>query len=156
MRITHNKGFTLLEFVIAITILAIVAAVVLVPLRSWRTTQILVEEVGSIAAALEEARSKTLGSEGGTAYGVHFESDRVTLFQGKTFAPGAIGNKTHVLSPAVSLTAINLEGGGVDTVFKRLSGETDAYGFLTVSLTADLLENRQITILKTGALQISK
>ena len=127
-------GFTLLEALIALAVLAVLATIIVSGLASFRETAALTQAVDETLELLREARAKTLGSEGATGYGVHFSSGSVTLFPGGTYAAGNPANVTVTLPNAVTVSNIALSTTTGNVVFERLSGQSPAAG--TVSFTA--------------------
>jgi prepilin-type N-terminal cleavage/methylation domain-containing protein len=149
----REKGLTLIEVTIALAVLAILALFTASPLSLFRDRQILTagsEEVGTI---LNDARERTLGALDDSAYGVHFTEDSMTLFKGGSFSPGTPGNIEKTVNSRLTLSSISLAGGGDDIVFKRLSGETEQYGTITVALKNESLPSRTLTIYATGVIE---
>ncbi len=144
-----KKGFTLAEILVVITILVLVSGIVLASIRGYIREQALSGTVASITAVLSDARTQTLSGNAGAQYGVHFETDSVTLFSGATYSEGAAGNEVITLDSRVILADINL-GGGSDVVFEKLTGDADGAGTLTIELAADASRQKIITIHETG------
>ena len=128
--------------------------VVVSGLVSFRKTSILTSSVELVASSLLGARTKTLSSEGGYQYGVHFESDRVVLFRGASYVAGDPNNLVTVLPVEVEVSSIALLGGGADLVFARLTGVTSQYGSVTVRVKSDVARTRTISILATGIVDV--
>ena len=104
-------------------------------MNRFRDGQELELAAGEVQNAVREARSLTLASENGNQFGVHFESSRVVLFTGSSFAEGAPQNQIRRLPERVSITGINFSGSSV--VFERLTGRASPAGSAVVSLKSD-------------------
>ena len=121
------RGFTTLELLFVIAILAAIALLAAPPFRSFRDTQVLSATAEEVSALLTEARAASLASKESSSYGVHIESSRTVYFKGTSFSDGAADNKEVRFDTAVEAKA-TLEGGGADVVFDQLSGETSQIG----------------------------
>lgn len=143
-----SKGFTIIELLIGLAVVAIVAGVVLSSLLEFRRHAALNEAAENALSLLREARSRTLASESASAYGVRFDPSGLTLFRG-SYSAGDPGNETYALPSLVTATT-SLAGGASEVVFERLTGEAAAHGEATVSLLADPGRNRTIIIRPTG------
>jgi hypothetical protein len=95
---------------------------------------------------LRVARSQTLGSEGGSGYGVHFDTSngRLILFRHFVDAGGALlynnpaepTNTVVFLPSLVEIPDFAFTGTATDNVyFERLTGETKAAGLVTFRST---------------------
>ena len=135
-------GFTLVEILIVIGIVALVTTIVVIPFASFRDAKLLDGATEDILSFLHEAQTRTLSSDGGVAYGVSFESDRITLVP---------DNKEVLLHNHLTISDISLLGGGAMVMFNRLTGATDESGTVTVSLVADNNQQRVIAISRAGS-----
>lgn len=140
--------------VIALGIMLLVASVVLSGFLNFRKASLLNSSAELVASTLLGARVKTLSSEGGYAYGVHFENDRVVLFRGATYSAGDPNNVATVLPSAVEISAIALAGGGSDLVFARLTGATTQYGSVTLRVKSDPGRTRAVSVTATGIVSV--
>lgn len=148
----NTKGSTLVETLVVVGIVMVIAGIVSLSFSSFRYGQALPNDVDDVTALLNEARSRTISGDAGAQYGVHFQSDRAVLFVGNTYVAGAVGNKTIIVNPMIIITSISLNGGGVDVVFNKLTGETSQYGTLVEKYNDGSINppNKTITISKTG------
>ncbi len=144
------RGFSLLELLIVIAIVALLATIGLSPLLSFKKTGDLNGALETAVSLLLEARTKTLSSENESRYGVHFGGDDTTFFKGTVFTEGASGNEVAPLPSSVEIASVSLQGGGNDVVWNRLTGETDTYGIVTFRLKSDNSKVRTLRIEKTG------
>lgn len=145
-----QKGFTILEILLAIAILTLTLTIVTFSFSKLNTSQALDKSAVLVVSILDEARSLTLSSKGDSQHGVYFEMSQVVLFKGSTYSPSDPLNVVTNLNPLVGLQNINLSGGGTSVVFKRLTGHTDETGSLEVFLKASPSTLRLINISATG------
>jgi len=139
-----RRGFTLLEIIITLAILAILAVVTAGGLASYRESAALDQAADEILELLREARSKTLGSEGGLEYGMHFEASQVILFKGTAYAAAEV---TVSLPPSVEMISPP-----ADFYFERLTGETSAGSAVTISISSKRsAKTRHIQVSASGA-----
>lgn len=147
-----KKGFTILEILIVVAILAIISAIIIGSFSMIQNNQALEKDVSAIIAYLDDAKSKTLASKDSNQYGVHFTASSISLFKGAAYNVSDPENLTYVLSDTVTLNPITLAGGGSDVIFTRLTGGTPHSGTITVSSTRTQ-KTKTITIYATGGVQ---
>lgn len=155
MNILKNKGISVIEILIVVSIIGILAAIVLPSLSLFRREQTLNNTTGDVVSLLNSARNNTISSLSSNNYGVHFQSDRATYFTGSVFNSGDATNVPLVFDSSVtipSINGINLNGGGSDVIFTRLTGDTPNYGTIIVALTSDSTRKKTISISKTGSI----
>ncbi|MBU1557538.1 type II secretion system GspH family protein [Patescibacteria group bacterium] len=145
-----NKGFTLVEIVVAIGIMAIIFAFGVQPFIAMKNRKALDNSVEKIESLLHEARSMTMSSVGDSQYGVHFEETKAALFKGSVYSSLDLDNKWVYLENAVVISEINLSGGVSDVVFKRLNGETENPGNIKFSLVSNPTKFKILTIFLGG------
>lgn len=143
------KGFSLLEIIGAFAVLLVITAIVVGGFLRFKHGSELTLVKEHALSQLREAKTRTLASRDNAAWGARFEIDRVILFK-ETYSAGDSKNETVMMPNAVEISAITLNGGGGDVVFKRLTGETDQYGTITIRLKNDLAQIRAIIITSTG------
>jgi prepilin-type N-terminal cleavage/methylation domain-containing protein len=146
-----RKGFTLIELLVVVAILAVLGALIAVSMARYTRTQALAGVLGAVVSQLEDARSRTLSSQGGSQYGVHLETGGATLFRGDTYDQNDPLNETTPLDSRVTL-AVSLSGGGEDVVFERLTGETEDHGTAVLTIAAPAALSKTITIQETGVI----
>jgi len=146
----NNSGITLIEIIIVMVILSIIAVFVLGSLSTYKQTRELKTEAEVVVAYLEDAKSKTLASLDLSQYGVHFETDSVTLFKGSSYSSSDPDNLVHELSSSVEASSISLAGSAVDVVFTRLTGDVTSYGTITISLISNSSKQKIITVTSLG------
>lgn len=145
-----KTGFSLLEIVIVIGILGLITAFVISPFTNFRNTQLLRVSAEDVLSTLAKARTKTLAGHNDSAYGVHFESNRLVLFAGETYNQNSPYNEVITIHPLINVSNISLTGGGSDLVFRRLTGAATKSGTVTLSLASDASVTKIITISASG------
>ena len=141
-----KKGLTLVEILISIAILTFLFLFGLSAFRVFSGKEALSTEAKKITTAIEEARSKTLSSEGGERFGVYLLTNGIVVFQ-YPYVEGGLNNKNVSLERGVSISSYLLTGGGNQILFKKISGETDNNGSITLVSSR---ESKQIILEKTG------
>lgn len=147
-----NKGITLIEIIIIISIIGIISAIVIPNLSKFNKQQALKNTTEDIISLLNEARNNTVSSKNSTNYGVRFLRDKAILFPGLSYTDSML-NKQIDFDLAVEISetgGINLNGGGEDIVFSRILGDTDNYGTIIVQLISDTTQQKVINVSKTG------
>src|SRR3989344_4111459 len=131
-----HKGFTVLEILVAISILALAVTIVAFSFSKLNSSQALDKSATLVTSILDEARSLTLSSKGAT----YSQPD-----------PANVVTSLHAL---VGMRNITLSGGGTSVVFKRLTGNTDETGTAEIFLKASPTTFRTITVRATGIVEL--
>ncbi|OHA15029.1 MAG: hypothetical protein A3G52_02790 [Candidatus Taylorbacteria bacterium RIFCSPLOWO2_12_FULL_43_20] len=147
----ENRGFTLVEVIIAISVIVILLSVILGSFYSFKKNQSVDKTSRNVFSLIEEARVLTLASREEARYGVHFENDSAVLFK-NSYVLGNAGNKVVDVSAPAVISEINLAGGN-SVIFDRLIGSTANFGTVVIA-SVDGTENKIITIYKSGLAQI--
>lgn len=147
---SSSKGFSLVELLLALSIVAIVAVVGVTSLSNFNTEKALSLEAGKVVSLLVKARSLTLSAKGGDVYGVHFDTDKAVLFKGTSYVAGTAGNQAQPVNSAVRISATVLAGGGAEVLFKKLSGTTTQSGTVTLASVKNGSLTKVVTISVTG------
>jgi prepilin-type N-terminal cleavage/methylation domain-containing protein len=149
-----SAGFTLVELLIVVAIVAIVAGITFASFNKMRTQQALLGASEQVTTLLNQARAKTLAAEDASRWGVKLASTTVTLFKGSTYSSSAATNVVVSLT-GVTIFASSLGGGATQIVFDRLTGKTANYGTITISAIADPTLTKVITIRSTGVASVN-
>jgi prepilin-type N-terminal cleavage/methylation domain-containing protein len=150
--LNFKKGFTVLEILIVLGIMAILVTIILPSFRTMRSNEVLKATTSEIFSALGKAKSGTLSSVNSSEYGVHFESDLIVIFKGTSYSSSDVNNENISITSPASISAINLTGGAVDLYFDRLSGAPNKTGTITVSTSSF---SKIITISSTGTISMN-
>ncbi|MDO8600989.1 MAG: prepilin-type N-terminal cleavage/methylation domain-containing protein, partial [bacterium] len=141
------RGFTLIETLVAVGILALLAAIVITSLSSFQRSGELLRAADLIAGVLRDARGRTLASQNDSAYGVHFDAGSVVLFEGTIYDSGAVSNEVTLLPFRIIISEISL-GGGDEVVFERLSGEANVTGTITLQIKQEPSKTKEVQVYK--------
>lgn len=144
------KGFTLIEVLVALAIVAILAVIGINSFSNFNAQEALSVEAEKVVSLLAAARAETLAAKGGAQYGVHFEERRVVLFQGAAYNASDPTNRIQELHRAVKIANIELADGGSEVVFAKLTGATAQSGSAALALVRKPSGSKVITIEATG------
>ena len=148
-----NSGFTIIETLFVLIILTLLVSIVFVSFRKLNDSKILDTSTLLATSILDEARSLTLSAKNTSQYGVHLEASKIVLFKGSSYSALATDNVVTTLNTQVAIRNIGLNGGGVDVIFDRLTGETSMAGTLELYLKASTTMSNTITVRSTGVIE---
>ena len=150
-----NKGFSMVEVVIAVLIVGIISGVAIFAFSSLKNKQVLQNEVNNLISILEETRSLTTSGKEALNYGIFFEpnSNRTVQFRGDVYDPNSPTNKEYLLAPSVLILEVNLNGGGTEVVFERLKGETNDFGSIVLGLVDATTTKETVEVYQTGTIK---
>lgn len=120
-----NRGLTFLELTISVGILALLLVIIVPSFMDFRRNSILNTETQNVITLVNKARMSSMSSKEDFQYGIHFDADKVVLFQGDTYVAGAGTNEELVLNTALTLSLIEVYGGGAEVVFQKVTGATN-------------------------------
>lgn len=144
-----QKGFTLLETIIAVSIVILIGAGAMVSFVNSRNVRDLNTSGQNVLSVLREAQSKALAGEDNVTWGVRLEQSRFILFAG----PAYVGSPTttiHTLPSSIEIVNISLVGGGQEVVFEKVDGRTDEVGTFTVRVRSATSLTFPVTIDASG------
>ena len=147
-RANSSAGFTLIELLVGVAIIGLIVAMAAVSFSSYSGAKTLDADTARVVSLLADARARTLASIGDTHYGVHFESSKAVLFEGSTYSESETENIELLLGARVTLSA-DLEGGGSEVVFSRLTGKASKSGTITLTLESST-STKDIIISESG------
>ena len=150
-----RRGFTLIELLIVIGISSLLIGFTYSSFRLLNQSQALGKDANLVATVLHEARAETLASKNGNQYGVHFETNKIVLFIGTTYSSVDSTNINFPLNTLVTISTINIMGGGSEVVFDRLTGDTSQTGTVTLSLISTPTSIRTITVSGAGLIEVA-
>lgn len=149
MKIT-SRGFTLLEVLFSIAILAIIF---LITVKSF-SGEVAEKETRAIAdnivAKLELARSNAITGKNGQNYGVKFGDNYFTYFTGSSYISSNQSNERTDIGDKFEITN-DIPGADDAIVFSKLKGDINHNGPITITISE--VSNFENTIqLKIGKL----
>lgn len=146
-----ESGFTLIEVLVVVFVMSIILSIAIISGRSFNDSINLENTVKSIDMKIKLAKSRSISALNGANHSVHFEADRVVVFEGDTFNVSAPTNEVFVFSDNIKINIpVNLSGGGDDLIFNRLIGSTDNPGNINIEVISDPSKTKQIIINSDG------
>jgi prepilin-type N-terminal cleavage/methylation domain-containing protein len=143
------KGFTMIEIMISLAILALIVGVSAISFANFSRKSALDASATALATALREARAKTLASVGSDQYGVKVDGDRFTLFRGASFSSSTPGNSEFLFAGQVRASSSpNV------FVFRKVTGNAGSSGMIELYLTGSPTTKKTIQVEPTGLANI--
>jgi len=150
----RNKGFSLIEIVIALAILILIIGLAFASYRYFEKKTELETSTQKIVSILKTAQTKTLASEDDSSYGVHFEENRYILFKGETYQIETEENKVNQLPSRLEVSDIDLNNESIDVIFQKISGQTEQYGTIILSSIDQPENSKTINIQPSGQIEL--
>ena len=147
-----KKGFNLLEILISVAILSLLAVLSVGYFSGLKRAIALDGVIESVASLTREARTKTLAPEDASAFGIHFEESRAVLFKGTEFTEGNPDNKAYLVPSEAKIFNISFTGGNL--VFRRLTGEPQEAGSVSIGLRVDTSSSKTLFINTAGLIYV--
>lgn len=149
----NHRGFTLMEIIISVAVLALFGTISIIYLGSYRRSVSIDTEAEKIVAYLRQAQNRATSGESGVDWGVHFDNpsdsdDYYALFQGDVYNATSskeiiyLSKQIQFSDPASSSTK--------DIIFQRISGWPMATSSVTIQSVADSNLIRTISINSAG------
>lgn len=124
----NQSGFTLVELVIVMGILLMLFGFMSFNLvRVQRTTSVN-STADTLVSDMASQQTKAMlgaGSLSGYSYGIYFQSDKYTLFQGTIYSPSDPNNFTVSLDSGITFTNVTFPSSSV--VFSSGTGEVNGF-----------------------------
>ena len=153
--LSARQGFTLIEIIIAISIMVLLISVSIVSYRYFEKSTELEKTTQKIISILKLAQAKTIASDEASQYGVHFESNKFILFKGSEYQLGSENNKIYNIPNRLEIYNINLSGEGSDIIFQRINGGTEQNGNIGLRIISNPSELKTINIKSSGVIELS-
>lgn len=149
-----RRGFTALELIIVIAILAILLATILPSFTNFRRNSMLNTDTMNLVTLINRARLLSVSSKDDEQYGIHLESSKAVLFKGATYSASEPTNETHIFSTGLALSSIAINGGGSEVLFEKVTGATTQNATTTLLVTGTT-SSTTVLILPTGIATIN-
>lgn len=149
------RGFSLIEILIALAVVAILASMTIVGFRYFQNRVSLDNNVLQIVSALELARNRTISSLDENYYGVHFSTTSYVVFPGPSYDPVNAANEIHDIPALLEIFSINLNGGGQEIIFDRLTGRTSQPGQIGLRMASDPGQTKIVYIESSGRIGLA-
>ena len=152
LRSKKITGFTLIEILIVLGIMTLILGILLSTFVNFKNKEALEKDTILVAEVLRQAKHLTFNSKNSNQYGVHFNLNSIVLFVGPTYSAGSPTNEVYNFNPDIILYNTNITGGGSDIVFKKLTGDTNNNG--TITLKSKIASTtKSISIYSTGLIE---
>ena len=152
--VCYHRGVTLIEILVAISIISLISGLILAPFANFRSQKMLDAALESMLAAFSRAHLDTISSLSSQQYGVHIGTNQMVYFIGPTYATGTATNIIYKINAPVEIVNISLNGGGSDVLFQHLTGSTNQYGTFQMRPIGRPTMVSTVSINATGALSI--
>lgn len=137
-----KNGFTLLEVILVLAILATVSAIGFSYLGGFKSGADLDETTNQVVGKLRETQQKAMAGEDNKKWGVHFYNDNTDatlsyyeIFSGNDYAGGTIVEKIYLTSLAVDARFDTPPAGqSVDIIFSKITGAPASAQNIVISL----------------------
>ncbi|MFZ2303487.1 MAG: prepilin-type N-terminal cleavage/methylation domain-containing protein [Minisyncoccia bacterium] len=149
-----RHGFTALEILIVIAILAILLATILPSFMNFRRNSLLNTDTMNLVTLINRARLLSVSSKDDERYGIHLETTKAVLFKGGVYDTASSTNETHIFSTGLSLSSIAINGGGSEVLFEKVTGATTQNATTTLLVTGTT-SSTTVLILPTGIATIN-
>lgn len=151
----ENTGFTFIEVMITLALVAIVAGLIIASFSSLNGRQTLDKEVDNIKSIIQKTRLESLNSKNGSTHRIIFDANMVT-----TAETGTTTTRVYPFSSSVVMQINGLRevsgGAATSTVaFAKLSGLANATGTITYifNINSANTATRTITINALGTVE---
>lgn len=135
--ILHNeKGFTLVELILVIAIIAILAGATVPVLGNFTQRTQIDSTAREVVSALRFAQQKSMANENDSEFGVYFDdaNNEFIVFRGSSY--GSFPAEDRVFTYPDSIT-ISQGFASSEVNFEKLTGETADIGSITISNNVD-------------------
>lgn len=146
------KGYTLIEVIIVVGVLAILTGLASLSLVSFGQAGDIETAQTIVGGALKEAQANSMADIDDKSWGVHLETNRVVIFSdsGSGYVANASTNSVRVLPNKTSLSW-NLTGGGDSLEFSVRTGQPINPG--TITLSGAAAKTQSLTINAQGMIE---
>ena len=151
----NKRGFTLVEFLVALSIFSLFAVMTFQAYRNWQRQVQLINATDNLKSTLLRAQQLAAAAAESEAWGVHLDSQEYVLFKGLAFNQTDPTNKVvalsgvQILNPATSLSD-GQGGSSADAIFNEGTGQTVNSGTISLQAVFDAASIKIITIQTTG------
>lgn len=131
-----KNAFTLLEVMLTIAIIALISAIMIPVMNTYRVGDDLDVARNDFMQSLRRAQILAQASDGDISWGVKFQSGNITLFKGTSYASRDV-NYDEVYDIA---DIISLDSGSDEIVFEKFTGYPDFTGDIQLSTSSNEIQ----------------
>jgi prepilin-type N-terminal cleavage/methylation domain-containing protein len=153
MKNLNKRGFTFIEAIIAIAIVAVIGVMATVnysrqrPIRDFESSKL------RIVAVLREASTRSISQSEGVAWGVRFQANSATssfftLFAGN-YAGGSI-SQFSALPFSIRFDTTTFTGTSKEVTFSKIDGRANASTSVRIYIVSDVSKSSTIKISSSG------
>lgn len=143
MSYNHKRGFTLLELLLSISVIAVIGGVGAPIYASLQTHSDLATAAQLITQAARRAQTRAWANEGDSNWGLYLTTGQAVIYKGDSYAGrDSTYDETYTISGSLVIT------GDSDYLFAKVTGTADAAG--TIILTSLDSSTAPITIGANG------
>lgn len=173
----NNRGFTLLELMLVIAILAVLSVGAVLSFFSYQTQTEIDSAAKNVVNALRDAQSRAMSGKDFKAWGVCFDisGNKVVLFRNDCNLNGIMDNgeigidcggggcfdcnetcsgvsvkEESYLSSFVKINSVSFAGGGNKVIFSALEGSVAQYGTIQLEGVGSSSNHKNVTITNIG------
>lgn len=122
-----KKGFTLIEIIIAISLLSILSMIIIAGYNSFQKSNQLKENTNIVVSLIREAQKNAVTQKDGKSWGIYIENNSTIVLFDEPWAT-ATSKKNFNLPSGLTFNNITINGGGNFIIFNKLVGDTNNYG----------------------------
>lgn len=144
-----KKGFTIIELIMVISIVAILGAIMMPMSTNLLVRQQLRTKTNELVTALRTAQINTLAGKQADQWGVRLENNQIIMFKGSSWtSPGTSFDHYYDLPGTITPSPTPTE-----IVFGKLTGNPS--NTITITLTNRLGEVKNISINPIGTVDVN-
>jgi len=138
-----KKGFTLIEVMIVIGVVAVLTTVVVMNLSGYRGSLNLKLTAREIVAALRDTQQKSISQENGLSWGVNFLNSSSDTDSYKVFSASSTTGVQKVLTLRNGIVFVDPSDGSAKEIsFTKITGRPQAGAFLIIIAKSDDIGDR--------------
>ena len=156
----NTPGFSIIEMIIVIAILAVLATVVVTNFPSFLSNSSLNNNTQQFVSVLKLAQNRALASENYSQFGIYINTGvsphQYISFKGASYTSrDTSADKVYVLDSTVEFYGINL-GGGSEIVFDKLTGASEETGDISIRIKNDTSKSKTVYITSSGTVSLNQ
>lgn len=140
------SGFTMVELLVVIALMGILVGLSIPFYQSFQVSSQLDNTSFEIIQTLRLAQANAISGENEETFGIHFEQQRYTLFQGDIYNSNDSSNEINDIPGTLNISTTF----GQDIIFSRIKGEASVAG--TVTISSNTNESKVIKINAKGSI----